>query len=440
MRLDQALTPATADLLAVAGAHATWDAFVGAVTDTRLAADLLATLGGLAADREERAGMAPGATSPTIPRPVVFAGQQAYVDYRLGMVAKVDALDTLNPSTAAGVCGLVEYDGFASDRLISRTDLPAVAQSADARLTLRFHPGARARGGKDSRFVPVPPAAALERIRADLRGAITLTARATPEFDASAARRRLDDVWDDYLYAHRHARHAGDFNVVWTIRTLRCLGYRSPVLAVGDLWDTPWMAGVIADTLVPLIQENGRFVAVANHAIAESGPADAGMSARPPGHVPLSLTDRATGTRFRLRVERRKGGFTLLGAGDVPFAYDLGKAGRDDLLAFLEVYRGCCTPNVFAPLFLCRAGVGGILNGRGAIRYSLVIARVMEQVFGQPHPPNFLSAGAAHVDDPLAAAREADGRPPAGLEPTLLSRLLTVGPDQVRAEIAQVWR
>ena len=272
MRLDQALTPATADLLAVAGAHATWDAFVGAVTDTRLAADLLATVGGLAADREERAGMAPGATSPTIPRPVVFAGQQAYVDYRLGMVAKVDALDALNPSTAAGVCGLVEYDGFASDRLISRTDLPAVAQSADARLTLRFHPGARAHGGKDPRFVPVPPAAALERIRADLRGAITLTARATPGFDASAARRRLDDVWDDYLYAHRHARHAGDFNVVWTIRTLRCLGYRSPVFAVGDLWDTPWMAGVMADTLVPLIQENGHFVAVANQAIAESGP------------------------------------------------------------------------------------------------------------------------------------------------------------------------
>ena len=384
--------------------------------------------------------MAPGATSPTIPRPVVFAGQQAYVDYRLGMVAKVDALDTLNPSTAAGVCGLVEYDGFASDRLISRTDLPAVAQSADARLTLRFHPGARAHGGKDSRFVPVPPAAALERIRADLRGAITLTARATPGFDAvrrpppsrrrvgrlplrpspRPPRRRLQRGLDDPHPSLPRLPLAGP-------RRRRPVGH--PVDGGGDSRHArPPDPGERA--LRRRRQPRHRRV----------GPADAGMSARPPGHVPLSLTDRATGTRFGLRVERRKGGFTLLGAGDVPFAYDLGKAGRDDLLAFLEVYRGCCTPNVFAPLFLCRAGVGGILNGRGAIRYSLVIARVMEQVFGQPHPPNFL-CGAAHVDDPLAAAREADGRPPAGLEPDAPRPGSSPSdPTTVRAEIAGVWR
>ena len=379
--------------------------------------------------------MAPGATSPTIPRPVVFAGQQAYVDYRLGMVAKVDALDTLNPSTAAGVCGLVEYDGFASDRLISRTDLPAVAQSADARLTLRFHPGARAHGGKDSRFVPVPPAAALERIRADLRGAITLTARATPGFDASAARRRLDDVWDDYLYAHRHARHAGDFNVVWTIRTLRCLGYRSPVLAVGDLWDTPWMAGVIADTLVPLIQENGRFVAVANHAIAESGPADAGMSARPPGHVPLSLTDRATGTRFRLRVERRKGGLTLLGAGDVPSPTIWAKRGGMIFWHFLRSIEDVAR-RTSSRRSSC-AGPGGGHPQRPGCHPVRVGDRPGRWSRSSASPPSQLPVrGRGPRRRPAGRGPGGGWAAPAGLEPTLLSRLLAVGPDQVRAEIA----
>ncbi len=438
MRLDQALTSPTADLLVQAGAHDTWAGFVAALArEPRIG--LPAAVGVLAADVEERAGMARPPATP-FAGPTVVSGQHAYVDYRLGMVAKIDALDRLDPTETAGVFGLVEYDAFASDRLISRTDLPAVARSAEARLTLRFHPGTRTHGPKDTRFVALPPPSALDRIRSDLRGAITLTARSLPGFDAAAARRRLDALWDDYRYAHRHARHAGEFNVLWTVRTLRRLGFRTPVLALGDLWDTPWMTEVMADTLVPLIQENERFVAAANQAVAESGPTDAGMSAREPGHVPLALTDRATGTRFGLRVERRDDGFTLVGTGDAPFTYDLGRAGREDLLEFLEFHRGRCTPNVFAPLFLFRAGVGGILNGRGAIRYSLVIARVMEQVFGRPHPPNFLCAGTLQATDPLAAAREADGRPPAGVEPTLLSRSLTVGPEQVRAEIAQVWR
>lgn len=444
MRLDQALSPTTAALLAQAGAHDTWADFVAAVAGTAEAppagpgvtTGLPEVVRALTADIEERAGTDAPTALPSA-EPMVFAGQQAYVDYRLGMVAKIDALEQLG---GPAVCGLVEYDGFASDRLISRTDLPAVARSAEPRLTLRFHPGTRTHGHKDSRFVPLPPESALDRIRADLRGAITLTARRIPGFDAAAARRRLDDVWADYLFVHRRARHAGEFNVLWTVRTLRRLGYRTPVLALGELWDTPWMAGVMADTLVPLIQENGRFVAVANQAIAESGAADAGMSPRPPGHVPLSLTDRASGARFGLRVVARARSFTLVGTGDAPFAYDLAKAGRDDLLAFLEVHRGGCTPNVFAPLFLFGAGMGGMLNGRGAIRYSLVIARVMERVFGRAHPPNFLCAGAARVDDPLAAARAADGLPPADVEPTLLSRLLTVGPERARSEVARVWR
>jgi len=164
------------------------------------------------------------------------------------------------------------------------------------------------------------------------------------------------------------------------------------------------------------------------------------MSLRPPGHLPLSMTDPSTGIRSGLRVERRGRDFVVESAGPVPFTHQIGWAGEDELLEFLHQHRGRCTPNVFAPIFLFRAGAGGLLSGRGSIRYSLVVADVVKRLFGLPHPPDFLCAGALSVEDPFSAARVARGEPPAGLEPTLLSRLLAVGTSTVRTEIAQVWR
>ena len=442
MRLDQVFSGPPGDLVWRASAYEQWEEFIDAV-DRQPAAPaatrLLIQAGPLAANLEERAdtGVSSGALTNGGRERLIFAGQQAYIDYRLGMVAKVDALELCRPPA---FCALVEHDGFGSDRLFSCTDLPRVDRGTAKRLTLRFHPGKRAFGKRDLRFVPSPGAETLERIRADLRGTITLTVRAVPGFDARAARERLDELWADYTFARERARHAGDFNLLWTVRTLRRLGYRTPMLALGELWDAPGMMEIIAETLVPFVRENERFVEAANEAIRLAAPHNGGMSPREPGHLPLSMTDPATGIRFGLRVARRGVDSVIVGTGPVPFAHDVGRAGQDELLMFLHAHRGRCSPNVFAPIFLFRAGVSGILNGRGAIRYSLVLANVMARLFDLSHPPNFLCAGEACVEDPFALARAAAGAPPADVEPTLLSRLLAVGPATVRREVSEVWR
>jgi len=420
-----------------------WEAFVAAADrhPAPPAATLLAEADALAARLEARAetGFVPARLADADPaRPVINAGQQAYIDYRLGMVAKVDALEGCR---APAFCDWVEYDTFASDRLFSRTDLPSPdPRNAEPRLTLRFHPGARTHGKKDLRSVPPPDAAVLARVRAELRGAVTLAARAVPGFDPRAARRALDRVWEDYAFAAARAEHAGDFNLLWTTRTLRRLGWRTPFVPLGELWDAPGTMRGTAETLVPFVRENACFVEAANEGIRLAAPHDCGMSPRPPGHLPLALTDPASGIRFPLRVVRRGVDHLIEGAGPVPFTASVGGAGEDELLAFLHAHRGRVTPNVFAPIFQFRAGVGGVLNGKGAIRYTLVVAHVLERLFGIPHPPNFLCAGAYRGPDPFADARAAAGAPPAQVEPTLLTRLIAADPAAVRAEVAAVWR
>ena len=74
------------------------------------------------------------------------------------------------------------------------------------------------------------------------------------------------------------------------------------------------------------------------------------------------------------------------------------------------------------------------------VEVSLVLANVMARLFDLSHPPNFLCAGEASVEDPFALGRAAAGAPPADVEPTLLSRLLAVGPATVRREVSQAWR
>lgn len=443
MRLREVFPDPPNDALRRAAVRDDWSGFVAAVDGHPAppSSILRAEADVIAARLEARAetGFVPARLADAdAGRPPVFAGQQAYVDYRLGMLAKVDALDGCR---APALCGWVEYDTFASDRLFSRTDLPNPdAGGAEPRLTLRFHPGRRAHGKKDLRRVPPPDAPALERIRADLRGAVTLTARAVPDFDARAARRALDEAWADYGFAAARAEHAGDFNLLWTARTLRRLGWRTPFVPLGALWDAPGMMRIVAETLVPFVRDNACFVEAANEGIRLSAPHDCGMSPRETGHLPLAMTDPATGIRFPLRVARRGTDHVVEGAGPVPFSASVGGAGEDELLTFLHGHRGRVTPNVFAPVFLFRAGVGGILNGKGAIRYTLVVAHVLERLFGVPHPPNFLCAGPYRGPDPFADARAAAGAPSAEVEPTLLARLLAAGPGAVRAETAAAWR
>lgn len=133
------------------------------------------------------------------------------------------------------------------------------------------------------------------------------------------------------------------------MRTLRRLGYRTPMLALGELWEAPGMMEVIAETLVPFVTENERFVEAANEAIRLAAPHNGGMSPREPGHLPLSMTDPATGIRFGLRVARRGVDSVIVGTGPVPFAHDVGRAGQDELLMLLHAHRGRCSPNVSRP-------------------------------------------------------------------------------------------
>jgi hypothetical protein len=403
---------------------------------TAATAALWREVGRLAADLEDRAGT----TASPIPSPgraaPVICGQQAYVDYRLGMLAKLDGVERCGPPALAA---LVEYDAFGSDRLHTRTDLPGVAPGGPERLTLIFHRGRRANGRKDLRFVPRPAEAALARVRADLRGAITLTARTVAGFDAAAAREELDLLSADHAVARERGRSAGEFNLLWTVRVLRRLGFDVPLVALGELWSLPSMRAVVARTLVPFLLDNAAFVETANEAIARTPPSARGMSPRPPGHVPLTLTD-AHGVRHGLRVQRRREDLVLLTDSDLSFRVNVGRGGEHELEAFLAEHGDRCTPNVFAPIFLFEAGFAGIVNGRGAMRYAPVIAAVLRRLLRREHPPNLLCAGALPRDDPFAAARAAIPAPPADVEPGLVARLLAAGPAAVRREVASVWR
>jgi hypothetical protein len=154
MRLDQVFPGPPGEWRA--GAYERWEEFIDAVDHqpaAPAATRLLMQAGPLAANLEERAetGVSSGALTNGGRERLIFAGQQAYIDYRLGMVAKVDALELCRPSA---FCALVEYDSFASDRLFSCTDLPRVDAGTAKRLTLRFHPGSRPRSPR----TPRPPA------------------------------------------------------------------------------------------------------------------------------------------------------------------------------------------------------------------------------------------------------------------------------------------
>ncbi|HEX6159402.1 MAG TPA: hypothetical protein VF111_04495, partial [Thermoanaerobaculia bacterium] len=96
--------------------------------------------------------------------------------------------------------------------------------------------------------------------------------------------------------------------------------------------------------------------------------------------------------------------------------------------------------DIFTPLFLFRLGVSGIVNGRGSIKYSLVLARVMERLFDTRHPPNLLCSCAPPPRGPFAeAVRVKFGRLPEW-EPTLIARLLCDDPPVLRRQIAESWR
>jgi hypothetical protein len=140
------------------------------------------------------------------------------------------------------------------------------------------------------------------------------------------------------------------------------------------------------------------------------------------------------GFRRPLRVMRR-------GADVWLNEHNVGRADAASLEEFLRGVQGRWSLDVFAPLFLFRLGIGGIVNGRGSIRYSLVLAHVQRRLFGTKHVPNLLCSCSPIANGPFAEAvrRKYGALPDALREPTLITRLLESDPATIRREIAESW-
>ena len=114
------------------------------------------------------------------------------------------------------------------------------------------------------------------------------------------------------------------------------------------------------------------------------------------------------------------------------------------LIDLLQRLSGRWSLDIFAPLFLFRLGVSGIVNGRGSIRYSLVLGHVMRRLFGERHVPNLLCSCAPRPSGPLidAVCHARGGLPPAlrDYERTLIDRFLTNDVGTIREEIRVAWR
>jgi hypothetical protein len=394
----------------------------------------------VAAGFAARAGIPAGPWSAAGGR-LSFGGQQPYVDYYPAVLAKLDALEA---------CGGPAFYAFAdhaplgSDPWLARTELPCVGM-AEGLLRFHVHRPLRRHLGKDLRFVPPPAPAVLADLAEKLKGMISRTAKQLPAgaFDRKAAFDRLRRLGRDAEEARRRACSAGDFNSLWSARLFARLGFRLPMLPLCELLARDELLPWVASTLAVFVQHNALFAESMAEALRGADRRELHWSAKPPGHVPLAVTDPASGLRRATRLERR-GADAWLVTGDGREAFNVGRGDAAALAELLSRLAGRWSLDVFAPLFLFRLGVAGIVNGRGSIRYSLVLAHVYARLFGEAHPSNLLASCSPPLDGPFVeAVRRVYGGLPAalaGCEPTLIPRLLAGDEPQVRAEIAASWR
>lgn len=328
-----------------------------------------------------------------------FGGQQPYVDYYPAVPAKLDPLEE-----CGGFYGFADYAPFGSDPWMARSELPSVT-AADGMLRLAFHRPMRAHEGKDLRFVPPPTRATLADVEEKLKAMISSTARVVP-LDRKRAFERLRALLADYEFARGRATSAATFNAIWSARTFRRIGFRLPFVLLSELFEDEELLPSIAETLELFTRERAL--------VAETIRDSIGL-----------------GLRF---TEKLAGPLAIAGADGIRRFTPFEDAEQ------LRAHRGRWSLDVFAPLFLFRLGVTGIVNGRGSIKYSLVLARVMQRLFGSAHPPNLLCSCAPPASGPFAdAVRVTFGRVP-DWEPTLIARLLCDEPPTIRREIAESWR
>ena len=382
-----------------------------APVDERLAAAVRAASAAFA----ERAGIEDGPLTS-----LAFGGQQPYVDYYPAVPAKLDPLEE-----CGGFYVFADYAPFGSDPWMGRTELPCVT-APDGRLRLALYRPLRAHEGKDLRFVPPPSAKTLDDVEERLKGLITETARVVP-FSRKDAFARLRSLMADWREARERSTNAGECNAIWSAKLFRRIGFRLPLVSMSELLEREELLPSIAETLALFLEQRALVAECVDEAMRLDDHGALHFTSKGDDHVPLAIAD-AHGIRRPVRFD----GERLVWNGE---RLDAG-------VPLLRSFQGRWSLDVFAPLFLFRMGVTGIVNGRGSIRYSLVLARVLQRLFGLPHPPNLLCSCAPEDRGPFAEAVRRKHGPEAlhGYEPTLLLRLLTAEPATIRREIAESWR
>ena len=395
-------------------------------------------------DLEQRAGT--GFTIlDTEPRSNVFvwSAQQAYIDYSLGVVSKLEALDSI-ADQAQTLFGLVGYDFFGSDGMISQTRIPTALPNARENLMgIRIHYKYRKRKHRDMRFVPPPDKKQLDDARPKMKGTLKTAFKYIGDqitlSEKVEAFQRLGNILEDYEYARTHSQSVADFNTIWAVRIFRKLGYKVLFCEMDKLLDHEELSMSVAETLGRTIRENRLFVESVNQILREAGDCDLRISPQELGYVPIFMTDEISGKRFPLRCNRVGPDHFLASAADYGFKVNIGAAADEDVQSFLEDYKGCWSPNVFLPLFMYRCGFHGFVSGTSSLKYSIVIGHVMEKVFEEKHPPNLFCAGTPRPEGPLHTAvfRMLGELPEAVRDcpPTLIYRLIFSGKDAIRREV-----
>jgi len=367
--------------------------------------------------------------------PIAFAGQQPYVDYYPAVPVKLDALAACG---GASFYAFADYAPLGSDPWMSRTELPSVA-AVDGVLRLAFVRSSRAWQGRDLRFVPPPDAALLELIEAKLKGMITDAARHAT-FAKSDAYAQLRELMAGYKEARKRAHSLGAFNAIASARLFQRLGFSLPFVSLSDLLGRDELLPSIADTLATFIRERALVAGAVDEAMAYDDRGELHFTRKESDHVPLAIAGE-DGIRRPVRLVMKGDDHLLVADGET---FNVGSADAASLVTLLRQLRSRWSLDVFAPLFLFRLGVAGIVNGRGSIRYSLVLGHVMQRLLGERHPPNLLCSTAPPPSGPLieAVCRARGGLPPRlrDYEPTLIDRFLTNDPAMIREEIRVAWR
>jgi hypothetical protein len=368
--------------------------------------------------------------------PIAFAGQQPYVDYYPAVPVKLDALAACG---GASFYAFADYAPLGSDPWMSRTELPSVA-AVDGVLRLAFVRSSRACQGRDLRFVPPPDAALLALVAEKLKGMITDAARHAA-FAKSDAYARLGELMAGYEEARTRAHSLGAFNAIASARLFQRLGFTLPFVSLSDLLGRDELLPSIAETLALFIRKRALIAEVVDEAMALDDRGELHFTRKESDHVPLAISGAEDGIRRAVRLVMKGDDHLLVAGGET---FNAGRADAVSLAALLRQLRGRWSLDVFAPLFLFRLGVAGIVNGRGSIRYSLVLGHVMQRLFGERHPPNLLCSTAPPPSGPLveSVCHARGGLPPAlrDYEPTLIDRCLTNDAATIREEIRVAWR